>query len=125
MRPRAREFVNYQVGPKVVPRTCQYAKNLLIRAADVMAILIGTRIVKRDLGTIYASDCACVRRVNPSFAEIMKVRIKSLYVHARPGLEVIVHASCEPIASAIIRIGSEILAANKSDGTAVWTRATL
>src|ERR1700730_6121730 len=125
MGARAGEFISNQGRRKVVAGPSQDTEDLLVWGPDIVPVLIGTRVVKRNLRTVYGGDGAGVRRIDPSLAEIVEVGVKPLDVAARSRPEVIVHASVKAVACAVIRVRPEILAGNERDRTAVWTGTTL
>src|SRR5258706_4812024 len=110
MRTGARKLIADQRRGQIVPRTRQEAINLLIGAPHVMTVLVGTRsairigvrrdssrailrVIERDYWTVYGLNrVSAVRRVDPGFAVIVKVGIKSLDIYVRPRLYVVIDA---------------------------------
>jgi hypothetical protein len=102
MGARAGELVHDQRGGKIVPGTRQDTEDLLVRAANVVAVNQRTGaartwissvqwravcgIVEGDLRAVYGFDgIPNGGSVNPSFTEIVEIGKKSLQVYACSG----------------------------------------
>ncbi len=105
-----------------MPRPRQEAVDLLVRAADVMAVLIGTwratsgrislrAIEKCDLRAVHGLNVvAGVRRIYPGFAVIVKVGVEALDVDVGSRLYVVVDALGKAVARPVVVVGAAIFA---------------
>src|ERR1700730_16046118 len=108
-----------------MPGPGQDTEDLLIGAANVMAIRVGTRrtaggriwfsaIEKCDLRSVdglnIVSGAWCV---NPSLTEVVEIREESLEVHACPRLQFVVQTAGETVARAVIGISTKVFGRNQ------------